>query len=146
MTECQNNLSGAEVKRNVHGPMYCYEFSTTNSGVLEAQYGLSSVNKLYCKESPIYRDEVSERSVIESRNTLTNFNFIQKLDVAEKDLVLGPSKGALSDVYFPGFPTMKHLKYTVRSYLKVGFQFLIQFKILQGSLKFARTRVFDQPR
>lgn len=45
-----------------------------------------------------------------------NWRVIQllQLDVAEKDLVLGPSKGALRDVYFPGFPTMKHLKYTVR--------------------------------
>lgn len=59
MAECQNKLSGAEVKRNVHGPMYCYEFSRTNSGALDSQYGLSAVNKLHCKETPIYRDEVS---------------------------------------------------------------------------------------
>lgn len=62
MSECQKNLSDAEVKRNVHGPMYSYEYSKTNFGVLEAQYGLSAVNKLNCKETPIYRDEVSSGS------------------------------------------------------------------------------------
>lgn len=60
MTQCQDKLSGPEVKRNVHGPMYCYEYSSTNSGTLEAQYGLSSVNKIHCKETPIFRDEVSK--------------------------------------------------------------------------------------
>lgn len=63
MDECKSKLSGAEVKRNVHGPMYCYEFSTINSGSLEAQYGLSAVNRLHCKETPIHRDEVSQRVV-----------------------------------------------------------------------------------
>ena len=26
---------------------------------------------------------------------------------------MGPAKGAVSDVYFPGFPTLKHIKYEV---------------------------------
>lgn len=62
MAECQKNLSNAEVKRNVHGPMFSYEYSTINFGVLDAQYGLSSVNRLNCKETPIYRDDVSSGS------------------------------------------------------------------------------------
>lgn len=39
---------------------------------------------------------------------------------------LGPSKGALRDVLFPGFPTMKFLNYT-------------------GKLKSIRVKVFEQP-
>ncbi|XP_037036647.1 5'-3' exoribonuclease 1 isoform X2 [Bradysia coprophila] len=105
MAECHSSLTDAEVKRNVHGPMLCYEFSTKDSGMLDSKFGLSAVRTLQCIETPIYRDE---------------------LNVAEANLVLGPSAGSLRDVYFPGFPTMKHLKYT-------------------GSRKFARTRVFDQP-
>lgn len=30
----------------------------------------------------------------------------------DERLVLGPTPGVLRDVYFPGFPTMKHLEYT----------------------------------
>lgn len=59
MKDCQSNLSGAEVKRNVHGPMYCYEHSTQDSGTLDARFGLSTVKKLTCKETRIYREEVS---------------------------------------------------------------------------------------
>lgn len=64
MTECQSSLSGAEVKRNVHGPMYCYEFSSAISGALDSQYGLSAVNKMHCVETPIYRDEVGSTKCI----------------------------------------------------------------------------------
>lgn len=60
MATCQDKLTSAEVERNVHGPMFQYEFSATNFGVLAAQFGLSSVNRLHCQETPIYRDEVSE--------------------------------------------------------------------------------------
>lgn len=39
-------------------------------------------------------------------------------------MVLGPSLGVLHDVYFPGFPTMKHLKY-------------------EAEIKASRIKVFD---
>lgn len=32
--------------------------------------------------------------------------------MSDDKLVLGPTPGVLRDVYFPGFPTMKHLEYT----------------------------------
>lgn len=62
MAECQDNLTTAEVERNIHGPMFSYEYSSANFGILNAQYGLSTVNKLQCKETPIYRNEVSRVS------------------------------------------------------------------------------------
>lgn len=37
---------------------------------------------------------------------------ILQLEVSDEKLVLGPTPGVLRDVYFPGFPTMKHLEYT----------------------------------
>lgn len=48
----------------------------------------------------------------------TDIFFFLQIDVVEENLILGPSPGALSDVYFPGFPTMKHLKY--EAVVKVG--------------------------
>lgn len=73
-------------------------------------------------------------------------NFPLQLNVAEANLVLGPSKGSLRDVYFPGFPTMKHLKYTVKNRSsRVLFRLSNKIQNFQGTRKFARTRVFDQP-
>lgn len=37
---------------------------------------------------------------------------VLQLEVSDEKLVLGPTPGVLRDVYFPGFPTMKHLEYT----------------------------------
>jgi len=46
--------------------------------------------------------------------------------VPENQLVFESLKGSLSNVYFPGFPTMKHLQYT-------------------GEIKKLKVKVFDQP-
>jgi 5'-3' exoribonuclease 1 len=50
----------------------------------------------------------------------------EEIEVPKNKLVLGPSKGALKNVYFVGFPTFKHLKYT-------------------SKLKSENVKVFDQP-
>lgn len=52
--------------------------------------------------------------------------FREEIHVEKDRLVLGPSKGAIKNVYFVGFPTFKHLKYSSR-------------------LKNQNVKVFDQP-
>ena len=59
MSTCYDKLSQAEITRNVHGPMYCYEYSSLSRGILSAKYGLSDVNELHCQETPITREEVT---------------------------------------------------------------------------------------
>ncbi|XP_070493191.1 5'-3' exoribonuclease 1 [Chironomus tepperi] len=100
-----NELTPEEKKRNVHGPMYVYAFSSTSQGSLEGPENFPSIGSLFCKEEKVYREEIQ---------------------VPKEKLVLGPSKGALTNVYFTGFPTLKHLKY-------------------HSELRPQHVKVFDQP-
>lgn len=100
-----NDLTPEEKKRNVHGPMYVYTFSSASQGSLEGPENFPSIGSLFCKEEKVYRDEIQ---------------------VTKENLILGPSKGALTNVYFTGFPTLKHLKY-------------------HSELRLQHVKVFDQP-
>ncbi|KAL7033303.1 hypothetical protein ACKWTF_007534 [Chironomus riparius] len=100
-----NELTPEEKKRNVHGPMYVYTFSSASQGSLEGPENFPSIGSLFCKEEKVYREEIQ---------------------VPRENLVLGPSKGALTNVYFTGFPTLKHLKY-------------------HSELRLQHVKVFDQP-
>lgn len=100
-----NELSPAEKARNVHGPMYVYIYSATSQGTLEAPLSFPNIGSLMCLEKMVFREEVQ---------------------VPKENLVLGPSKGALLNVYFTGFPTFKHLDY-------------------KSQLRNQNVKVFDQP-
>ncbi|CRK97630.1 CLUMA_CG011016, isoform A [Clunio marinus] len=101
----ENELSPPEKARNVHGPMYVYTYSNTSRGTLDAPLSFPSIGNLMCDEKKVYREEIQ---------------------VMKEKLVLGPSKGALTDVFFTGFPTFKHLSY-------------------KSVLKRQNVQVFDQP-
>lgn len=105
MKGCYPNLTEREAARNSHGPMFEYSFVKEDQGEIPGVFGLPRLAKNYAQENHITREQVLE---------------------ATKDFVLSERKGALSDVFFPGFPTMKHLEYTSR-------------------LRNNRVRVFDQP-
>lgn len=105
METCNNELNPEECSRNIHGPMLQYDYCTTSLGCIKGIFGLPDLGNSYCTEKQITRDEIY---------------------VPEDKLVLGPSKGSLHDIYFPGFPTMKHLNYS-------------------STLQNGRVRVFDQP-
>lgn len=92
MNECNDKLTENERRRNIHGPMLQYDYCANDQGTLPAMYGQQMVAHVFCKETLIERSD---------------------LHVAEERLVLGPCKGALKDAYFPGFPTMRHLKHSV---------------------------------
>ena len=99
-------LTKEEKLRNVHGPMYVYEFTNVSQGQLEGPLSsFPSIGNVMCFESKVPREN---------------------LHVPQHCLVLGPSKGAMLNVYFTGFPTFKHLNY-------------------KSQLKSKNVKVFDQP-
>lgn len=59
MAEHEHKLTPSEKQRNVHGPMYQYEFCEQDQGPLAKGHGLSKIQHNMCKELAIYRDEVS---------------------------------------------------------------------------------------
>lgn len=105
MNICYPNLTEKEAVRNCHGPMFEYSFVKEDQGEIPGVYGLPRLHKNYAKVEHISREQVLE---------------------ATKDLILSVRSNAMTDIYFPGFPTMKHLKYT-------------------ADLRNNRVRVFDQP-
>ncbi|XP_058449567.1 5'-3' exoribonuclease 1 [Malaya genurostris] len=90
MESCDAFLTDEERQRNVHGPMILFQYDQNGTACLPANYGFDDVNQLKVSETSIYRED---------------------LRVAEQNLVLGPSKGAVLNGYIKGFPTMKHLQY-----------------------------------
>lgn len=93
MAKCENNLKDGERQRNKHGPMSVYQFSEDNLGMIQGVLKLPDIPNCYasCKSVPL-----------------------NDIRVPMNRLVFGKPKGALTDVHFPGFPTMKFLDYTVR--------------------------------
>ncbi|KAK5646017.1 hypothetical protein RI129_004481 [Pyrocoelia pectoralis] len=105
MEPCDKDLTFEEVERNAHGPMLVYQYTPENM-------------KWYT--APKYFPTVTE-----SHAKCTAVN-IAEIQIPTQRLIKGAYPGAKFDVYYPGFPTMKHLDYS-------------------GSLKKAKVRVFEQP-
>lgn len=93
MNDCNDLLTDSERNRNKHGPMLQYDYCATDQGSEPECFGQQMIGHVFCKETRIDRSE---------------------LLIPEDKLVLGPCSGARKDVYFPGFPTMRHLKHSVR--------------------------------
>lgn len=91
MAKCEGQLKDAERQRNRHGPMSVYQFTEANMGPVEGVLKLPGFPNSYCACTSVTLDEVR---------------------VPMSRLVFGPPKGCLTDVHFPGFPTMKFLDYT----------------------------------
>lgn len=92
MNDCNDMLSESERNRNRHGPMLQYDYSAEDHGSEPECLGQQMIGHVFCKETQIDRSE---------------------LIVPDYKLVLGPCSGAQKDAYFPGFPTMRHLKHSV---------------------------------
>lgn len=106
MDDCESELLDSERARNIHGPMLQYDYCGEDQGHLpDSPYGQAGVAHLLCIETPIERAEIQ---------------------VPDDKLVLGPCKASARDVYFPGFPTMRHLKHS-------------------AELRLGRVKVFEQP-
>lgn len=61
MAECQHLLTGDEVARNAHGPMYQYDYCERDQGPRPeaAAFGLTDCQRTYCVETAVHRIEVS---------------------------------------------------------------------------------------
>ncbi|CAH0626780.1 unnamed protein product [Chrysodeixis includens] len=105
MEPCYQRLTEEEKKRNTHGPMLVYTWTPQNQGVTLAPEYFPAVRECRASERLVWRHE---------------------LHVPPQQLRRGLLPNAQRDMLFPGFPTMRHLKY-------------------QTSLKKCKVKVFDQP-
>lgn len=94
MNDCNDKLSDNERNRNRHGPMLQYDYCAVDQGSEPEFCGQQMIGHIFCTETKIDRSE---------------------LIVPEDKLILGPCPGAQKNAYFPGFPTMRHLKHSVSS-------------------------------
>lgn len=93
MAKCERHLQEGERQRNKHGPMSVYKFTEENRGAVEGVLKLPGIPNCYAACNNVKLSEIR---------------------VPTNQLVFGRPKGALTDVHFPGFPTMKFLDYSVR--------------------------------
>lgn len=105
MKPCNAILKDEEQQRNSHGPMYIYEYSAESLGRVDA---------------PEYYPPIAQSHAKVKHVT------IEEIRVPQDKLIKGPCPGAITDTYYPGFPTFKHLKY-------------------KGHLEKCKVRVFEQP-
>lgn len=92
MAKCEPRLLDGERNRNSHGPMSVYTHNAEDTGPVEGILKLPGLPHSYCDCKSVPHSAIH---------------------VARNKMVFGPPKGALVDVHFPGFPTMKFLDYSV---------------------------------
>ncbi|KAK3912768.1 5'-3' exoribonuclease 1 [Frankliniella fusca] len=104
MVSCEDRLTDDEKKRNKFGPMLEYTFSSDTLGEYNAPQYFPTIKNSHAFAREIWRKD---------------------LHLNSEDIKHGLPDGVRLDVFFPGFPTFKHLPY-------------------KGSLKKAKVQVFDQ--
>lgn len=92
MRPLYDKLTDEEKKRNTHGPMLVFNYTPTNLGIYKAPNYFPTIPECHagCKK-------------------ITN----EDIRVPIEQLVKGAYPGVKVGVYYPGFPTFKHLKYKV---------------------------------
>lgn len=92
MAPCNEILSAEEKRRNKHGPMLIYEYTADTLDRFEAPQYFPAIEKNHAKVRLVTVEEIR---------------------VPQDKLIKGPCPGAITDTYYPGFPTFKHIKYKV---------------------------------
>ncbi|KAL4710442.1 hypothetical protein ACJJTC_008844 [Scirpophaga incertulas] len=105
MAPCYQRLTDDELKRNTHGPMLVFNWTSENKGSVTAPDYFPTIMECHAAETKVWR---------------------QELVVPDNRLKRGILPNANRDKLFPGFPTMRHLKY-------------------QTQLKKCKVKVFDSP-
>ncbi|XP_072940485.1 5'-3' exoribonuclease 1 [Epargyreus clarus] len=105
MEPCYKRLTEEEIKRNTHGPMLVYNWTANDLGPIQAPEYFPRITSCHALEKEVWRHEIF---------------------VPDNELKRGMLPNAKRDLLFPGFPTMRHLKY-------------------KTSIKKCRVKVFDQP-
>ena len=86
-------MSAEEKGRNKHGPMLEYHFSNQSLGTYPAPQYFRTIEKNLADCKEVWRSD---------------------WEVSEGHLQKGLMKGVKLDVYFPGFPTLKHIPHRAR--------------------------------
>ncbi|EDW06116.2 uncharacterized protein Dmoj_GI16439, partial [Drosophila mojavensis] len=105
MADCEPQLSVEERERNRHGPMYQYDYNAKSQGPMKGLAPLKPLQNVFCTELARWSDEIALNSPRTVCVELAN---------------------AARHVFFPGFPTMKHLEFDFE-------------------LRHDRVKVFEQP-
>nr|CAD7397262.1 unnamed protein product [Timema poppensis] len=105
MALCNECLSPDEIQRNTPGPMLEYSYTLEDLGSYESPGYFPALANNHAKMVKVYREEIY---------------------VDRSKLVKGLCPGVKLDVFFPGFPTLKHIPYT-------------------SSFRKAKVKVFQQP-
>ncbi|MCL4120731.1 UNVERIFIED_CONTAM: hypothetical protein GTU68_021681 [Idotea baltica] len=92
MKPINERLNQDERSRNSHGPMYVYTYTPENLGEYKAVTYFPRLECNHASVQLVWREE---------------------WDIHPSDMLKGLLKGCRLDVYFAGFPTLKHLKHTV---------------------------------
>ena len=82
------HLTKEEQSRNRHGPMMVYEYTSTSIGLYKSPQYFPDIDSNFAACQEIWRKE---------------------FEVPIEKLKKGLMKGVRLDVYFPGFPTLKHI-------------------------------------
>lgn len=96
MRPINEKLTDEEKRRNCHGPMLIYKYTPTSSGIYRAPSYFPTIAECYAAVTKLNYDDI--RLPIEK-------------------LVKGAYPGVKLGVFYPGFPTFKHLKYKVLVYI-----------------------------
>ncbi|XP_053603077.1 5'-3' exoribonuclease 1 isoform X2 [Plodia interpunctella] len=105
MSPCYQRLTDDEIKRNTHGPMLVYNWTKTSQGPAAAPEYFPTIQDCHAVENRVWRAELDV-----------------PLDVLKRGMLPNADRYLL----YPGFPTMRHLKYTT-------------------TIKKCKVQVFDQP-
>ncbi|CAG9132810.1 unnamed protein product [Plutella xylostella] len=105
MAPCYQRLTDEERRRNSHGPMMVYNWTAESRGLVPAPDYFPPITDCHATETPVFREELEVPLHLLKKGMLPN---------VEREKV------------FPGFPTMRHLKY--RTHIKKN-----------------KVKVFDQP-
>lgn len=92
MFACESLLTAEERKRNKHGPMYQYDYNVNSQGSMPSLPPLKALQHVFCTELARWSEEMM-------------------LNLPHTVCVELPN--AARHVFFPGFPTMKHLPFDV---------------------------------
>lgn len=90
MEPCNQVLSLDEIKRNTHGPMLIYNYTSKDLGKYEAPEFFPPIETNYAECTPVKNEDIK---------------------VPQENLIKGLYPGVKLDVFYPGFPTTKYLQY-----------------------------------
>ncbi|KAK3858374.1 hypothetical protein Pcinc_035435 [Petrolisthes cinctipes] len=95
MNQCNEKLTKEERKRNKHGPMYVYTYTPENLGEYQAPKLFPPVSINHALMKLVWRKE---------------------WEINPADIYKGLCKGVRQDLYFAGFPTLKHIPHKFHIY------------------------------